>query len=94
MTLQKSLREEIFKTVVELKNLNPSQKAIKLYQKANKDKPNLKQLRIIVARAWVHISEKLRKKLNKIVWQEIFVNYKERTLYRIYHPLTKKLAKI
>lgn len=41
----------------------------------------------------MHVPEKLRKKLNDIAWQGIFVSYGGRNPYRIYHPLTGKIHK-
>ncbi len=63
------------------------------YERANEEKPNLKPLHVVGCRAWVHVPEKLRKKLNDRAWQGIFVRYKGKNLYRIYHPLTGKIHK-
>ena len=41
----------------------------------------------------MHVSKKLRKKLNNKAWQEIFVVNKEKNLYKIYHPLSRKIHK-
>ena len=43
--------------------------------------------------AWVHIPEKLRKKLTDRAWQRILVGYKGYNFYQIYHPLTGKIHK-
>ncbi len=93
MRLPKSLWGEILKTVAYLKNRSPSQKEVTIYERANEEKPNLKHLRVVGSWAWVHVPEKLRKKLNDRAWQEIFVGYEGRNLYRIYHPLTGKIHK-
>lgn len=93
MKLPKSLWEEILKTVAYLKNRSPSQKELTPYERADGETPNLGHLRVIGSRAWVHVPEKLRKKLNDTAWQGIFVGYEGRNLYRIYHPLTGKIHK-
>ena len=85
MRLPKSLWGEILKTVAYLKNGSPSQKGVNPYERENEEKPNLKHLRFIGARACVHVPEKLKKKLNDGAWQGIFVGYKGRNLYRIDH---------
>ena len=76
-----------------MKNRSPSQKGVTPYERANREKPNLWHLRVIGSRAWVHVPEKQRKKLNDRAWQGIFVGYEGRNLYRIYHPLTRKIHK-
>ena len=93
MKLPKSLWGEILRTVAYLKNRSPSQKGVTPYERANGEKPNLKHLRVIGSRAWVHVPEKMRKKLNDRAWQGIFVGYEGNSLYRIYHPLTGKIHK-
>ncbi len=93
MRLLKSLWGEILKTVAYPKNRSSSRKGVTPYERANEEKPNLKHLRIVGSRAWVHVPEKLRKKLNDRAWQGIFVGYEGRNLYRIYHPLTGKIHK-
>ncbi len=91
--LPKSFWGEILKTVAYLKNRSLSQKGFTPYKRANEKKPNLKYLLIVDSRAWVHVPEKLRKKLNDRAWQGIFVGCEGRNLYRIYHPLTGKIHK-
>ncbi len=86
MRLPKSLWGEILKRLAYVKNCSRSQKRVTLYERANEEKPNLKHMRNLGFQAWVHIPEKLRKKLNDRAWQEIFVGYEGRNLYRIYHP--------
>lgn len=41
----------------------------------------------------MHLAKKLRKKLNDRAWPRIFVRYKEKYLYKIYYPFTKKILK-
>ena len=41
----------------------------------------------------MHVPEKMRKKLNDRAWQGIFVGYEGNSLYRIYHPLIRKIYK-
>ena len=94
MKLPKLLRKEVLRTVAYLKNQSPSQKKVTLYARANGDKPNLRHLRIIGSRAWVHVPKKQRKKLNNRAWQGIFIGYEGKNLYRIYHPFTGKIHKI
>ena len=93
MRLSKSLWRKILKTVAYLKNRSPNQKEVTLYERANEGKPNLKHLRNVGSRAWVHEPEKLRKKLNDRDWQGIFVVYEGRNLYKIYQPLIGKIHK-
>ena len=76
-----------------LKNRSPSQKGVTPYERANEEKSNLKHLCIVGSWAWVHVPEKLRKKLKDRAWQGIFVGYKGRNLYKIYQPLTGKINK-
>ncbi len=63
------------------------------YERANEEKPNLKHLRVVGSRTWVHVPEKPRRKLNNRAWQGIFVRYEGKNLYRIYHPLIGKIHK-
>ncbi len=93
MKLPRSLWGEILKTVAYLKNHSSSQKGVTPYERPNEEKPNRKHLRFVGSQAWVHVPEKLRKKLNDRAWQGIFVRYEGRNFYRIYHPLTRKIHK-
>lgn len=72
-----------------LKNQNPSQKRVTFYEKAHGKKLNLRHLYVIGLKTWVHVPRKQWKKLNNRAIQEIFVQYKRKNLYRIYHLLTK-----
>ena len=93
MKLPKSLWGEILKMVAYFKNRSLSQKDVTPYERVNEEKPDVKHLRAIGYRAWVHVPEKLRKKLIDGAWQGILVGYKGHNLYRIYHPLTGKIHK-
>ncbi len=93
MRLLKSFWGEILNMVAYPKNRSPSQNRVNHYERANEEKQNLKHLRIIGSQDWVHIPEKLKKKLNDKAGQGIFVGYEGRNLYRIYHPLTNNIHK-
>ena len=76
-----------------LKKSKLKSKRVTLYEGANREKSNLKHLRVIDSRAWVNVPDKLRKKLIDRGWQGIFVGYEGNNLYKIYHPLTGKIHK-
>lgn len=91
--LPKSLWGEILKTVAYLKNQSLSQKGLTLYKRANEEKLNLRHLHVIGLKIWMHVPEKLEKKLNNGAWQEIFIGYKEKNFYKTDHPFTRKIYK-
>ena len=54
-------------------------------------KPDLSHIRVLGARAWVHIPKEKRKKLDERSWQGIHVGYEGTNQYRIYNPCTGKV---
>ncbi len=91
MKLPKSLWLEILKTVAYLKNRSPGIDGITPFEHLKGEKPNLRHLKIVGSRAWVHIPKEKRRKLDERSWQGIFVGYEGKNQYRIYNPRTGKV---
>ena len=91
MKLPKGLWLEIIKTVCYLKNRSPNTDGVTSYEKLKDRKPNLSHLRVLGARASVHIPKEKRKKLDERSWQGIHVGYEGTNQYRIYDPCTGKV---
>ena len=91
MKLPKGLWPELIKAVCYLKNRSPNTDGVTPYEKLNNKKPNLGHLRVLGARAWVHIPKEKRKKLDERSWQGIHVGYEGTNQYRIYDPCTDKV---
>lgn len=88
--LPKSLWGEVLRTSTYLKNRSPGVDEITPYERINNTKPFLGHLRIIGARAWVHIPKERQKKLDDRSWQGVLVGYEGNNQYRVYDPLTGK----
>ena len=73
--LPKSLWGEVLKTTAYLKNRSPGVDDATPYERINGIKPFLGHLRVIGARAWVHIPKEKRKKLDDRSWQGVLVGY-------------------
>ncbi len=73
--LPKSLWLEIFETVAYPKNRSLGIDGIIPFEQLKGEKPNLRYLKIISSRAWVHIPKEKRRKLDERSWQGIFVRY-------------------
>ncbi len=84
----KSLWFKILNTVAYLKNCSPGSDGITPFEKLQGDKPDLRHLRIVGLRAWVHIPKTKRRKLDERSWQGIFVGYEGQNQYRICNPRT------
>ena len=91
MKLLKFFWLETFKTVTYFKNYNLGIDGITPYEHLKGKKPKLRHLKIVSSYAWVNIPKKKRKKLDKRIWQWIFVGYKGKNQYRIYNPSTRKI---
>ncbi len=75
MKLTKSLWLEILKTVAYLKIWSPGIDGITPFEYLKGEKPNLRHLKIVVSRTWLHIPKEKRRKLDEKSWQGIFVGY-------------------
>ncbi len=72
--LLRVLLGEIHKTSVYLKNQSSGPDPETSFERLNHKKPNLDHLRIVGAKAWVHIpKDKRKKKPAKCDWEGIFV---------------------
>lgn len=90
MKLPKSLWSEILLAVCYLKNRSPYVNGVTPYESLNGLRPDLSHLRVLGARASVHIPKEKRKKLDERPWQGIHVGYEGSNQYRIYDPCTGK----
>ena len=78
MHLPKTLWDKLIKTVVYLKNRNPSINGITSYELGNYVYPNLIYLKVVGSRALVHILKEKRVKLDLRSWQGIFIGYESK----------------
>ncbi len=83
MKLPQSLWFKILNTIEYLKNSSQGSDDITPFKKLRGEKPDLRHLRIVSSRAWVHILKKKKKNLDERSWQSICVGYKEKNQYRI-----------
>ena len=90
--LPRFLWGEILKTSAYLKNRSPGPDPETPYERLNHEKPNLSHLKVLGARAWVHVPEEVRKgKLADWSWEGIFVGYDGTNQFRVYNPRTRKV---
>lgn len=90
--LPRFLWGEILKTSAYLKNRSPGPDPETPYERLNHGKPNLSHLKVLGARAWVHVPEEVRTgKLADWSWEGIFVGYDGTNQFRVYNPRTRKI---
>ena len=95
MKLPKSLWGELILIAAFLRNRCSHESKPSSFEIINGISPDLRHLRIIELRAWIHISKERRKKLNERSWQGILIEYEAGTSnYRIYNPLNGKVEVI
>ena len=83
--LSKFLWKEMIKTIIYIKNKSFEINDIISYERLKNDKSNLKHMRSVKARTWMHISKEKRKKLTDKSWQRIFIEYERTNQFRIYN---------
>ena len=83
--LFKFLWEKMIKTAIYIKNRSFEINDIISYERLKNDKFNLKHMRTIEARTWVHILKEKRKKLADRSWQRIFIKYERTNQFRVYN---------
>ncbi len=91
MHLPKTLWDELIKTVTYLKNRSPGINGITTYELGNHIRADLSHLKVVGARAWVHIPKEKRVKLDIRSWQRIFIGYEGKNQYLVYNPSTLKV---
>ena len=83
--LFKFLWKKMIKIAIYIKNKNLEINDIISYERLKDDKSNLKHMRTVEARTWVHISKEKRKKLADRSWQRIFIEYEKTNQFRVYN---------
>ena len=86
--LSKGLWGKLIHTAFYLKNRLPYVNRVTPYEKVKGEKSSLTHLKVLEAWAWVHVFKKKCTKLKTHSWQEIFIDYKEKNMYRVYDSQT------
>ena len=85
MKLFKFLWKEMMKTDIYIKNISLEINDIISYERLKDNKFNLKYMRTVKARTWMHISKEKRKNLANKSWQRIFIEYEKTNQFRVYN---------